>query len=76
MILGFFFCQNFTNANVIHSLWVGLFSFLGADSIYKSLEGKLSSYKDLIGKEENTTSPSEMNPDIQDTDIIGEIDYD
>ena len=76
MILGFFFCQTFTNANVIHSLWVGLFSFLGADTIYKSLEGKLSSYKDLIGKEENTTSPSEMNPDIQDTDIIGEIDYD
>ncbi len=76
MILGFFFCQTFTNANFIHSLWVGLFSFLGADSIYKSLEGKLSSYTDLVGKKDDTNLPSEISPDSQDHDIIGEIDYD
>ncbi len=44
------FCMTFTNISFPNSLWIGLFSFLGADSIYKSLEGKISSYNDIISK--------------------------
>lgn len=44
------FCMTFTNISFSNSLWIGLFSFLGADSIYKSLEGKISSYNDIISK--------------------------
>lgn len=74
MILGFLFCQTFTNVDYINSLWVGLFSFLGADTIYKSLEGKLSSYTDIITKQQNNTDlPSSDTTDY--SDIIGEINY-
>lgn len=52
MVLGIIFCMSFTEANIINSLWVGLFSFLGADTLYKSLEGKLSSFKDIVNKRE------------------------
>lgn len=41
------FCYTFTEVSFPISLWVGLFSFIGADTLYKSLEGKLSSYNDL-----------------------------
>lgn len=48
MIFGVIFCITFTDIEFPESLWVGLFSFIGADTIYKSLEGKLASYQDLI----------------------------
>lgn len=48
MYFGIVFTLTFTEYNFINSLWVGLFSFLGADTIYKSLEDKiLSSYSTL-----------------------------
>lgn len=50
MIVGVVFSITFTNISFPNSLWIGLFSFLGADSIYKSLEGKISSYSDIINK--------------------------
>ena len=50
MIVGVVFSITFTNIGFPNSLWIGLFSFLGADSIYKSLEGKISSYSDIINK--------------------------
>lgn len=50
IIISIFFCKTFTNIDLPNSLWIGLFSFLGADSIYKTLEGKLSSYTDIISK--------------------------
>ncbi len=50
MICSIVFCYTFTNVIFPESLWVGLFSFLGADTIYKTLEGKIASYKDLINK--------------------------
>ena len=46
------FCKTFTNIDLPNSLWIGLFSFLGADSIYKTLEGKLSSYTELVQKKD------------------------
>lgn len=48
------FCKTFTNIDLPNSLWIGLFSFLGADSIYKTLEGKLSSYTELVQKKDIT----------------------
>ncbi len=50
MVFGLVFCITFTNINFPESLWVGLFSFIGADTIYKSLEGKIASYRDIINK--------------------------
>lgn len=52
MVLGIVFCLTFTEASVLNSLWVGLFSYIGADTLYKSLEGKLSSFKDIVEKKE------------------------
>ena len=48
IITGIFFCLTFTNLSFENSLWIGFFSFLGADSIYKALEGKISSYSDIL----------------------------
>ncbi len=48
MLFGVVFTLSFTKYNVIESLWVGLFSFLGADSLYKAFEDKIfSSYSKL-----------------------------
>lgn len=58
MSIGIIFCITFTDINFPTSLWVGLFSFLGADSLYKALEGKLSSYTELINRNK-VTIPTE-----------------
>lgn len=50
IVLGIVFCLTFTEVSIVNSLWVGGFSFLGADTLYKSLEGKLSSFKDIAAK--------------------------
>lgn len=52
IVFAIIFCLSFTEVSVINSLWVGLFSFLGADTLYKSLEGKLTSFSDIITKKE------------------------
>lgn len=49
--MGILFCMSFTTINFPMSLWVGLFSFIGADTIYKSLEGKLKPYREIITKD-------------------------
>lgn len=67
LIIGFFFSKTFSNINNIYSIWVGLFSFLGADSIYRSLEGKISSFSEL-----KKVNPNNNNDNL---DIIGEITY-
>ena len=50
IVISILFCKTFTNIDLPNSLWIGLFSFLGADSIYKTLEGKISSYTDIVEK--------------------------
>jgi hypothetical protein len=50
IITGVIFSYTFTDIKLPNCLWIGLFSFLGADSIYKSLEGTISSYSDIINK--------------------------
>lgn len=58
------FCITFTDITFPNSLWIGFFSFLGADTIYKSLENKLLSYKDLV----NTDTISVKKENIINTD--------
>ncbi len=58
MLIGVVFCLTFTDIKFPTSLWVGLFSFIGADSLYKTLEGKLSSYSDIINRQ-NVSIPKE-----------------
>ena len=47
IILGIFFATAYTNIEFPNSIWIGILSFVGADSIYKSLKGKLLSYTEL-----------------------------
>lgn len=60
IIIGIAFCLTFTEISFPTSIWVGLFSFIGADSIYKSLEGKLSSYTDIINRNKVTISKDKI----------------
>lgn len=80
MIFGILFSFTFASIDYIKSLWVGLFGFLGADSIYKSLEGKLAPYSSLVSKEidkKNTTTNTKNNllENNNKEDVIGEITY-
>lgn len=50
LVIGIIFSYTFTDIKLPNCLWIGFFSFLGADSIYKSLEGTISSYTDIINK--------------------------
>ncbi len=52
IVFAIVFCISFTEISIINSLWVGLFSFLGADTLYKTLEGKLASFSDILNKNE------------------------
>lgn len=44
LVIAIFFCNSFTSIDFPNWIWVGLLSFLGSDTMYKSLEGKLLSY--------------------------------
>ncbi len=53
MIIGSLFAISFSDVNLIYSIWVGFFSFVGADTIYKTLEDKVfKSIKELEKEEE------------------------
>lgn len=85
IVLGFLFSQTFSDISYINSLWTGLFSFLGADTIYKSLEGNLATYEELIEGKSNIQDKDELiatddvvnkNDDtIKNDEIVGEITY-
>lgn len=87
MLFGYFFSMTFASIDYVKSLWVGLFSFIGADTIYRNLEGKLSSYSDLVVRkpaDDNGTATdtdngqqdsSEESNTPSDEEIIGEIHY-
>lgn len=49
LILGTSFALSFSNASMLDALWVGLFSYIGADIIYKAFEDKL--FKSMKSKE-------------------------
>lgn len=87
MVLGFLFTYTFTDLQLYYGFWIGLFSYIGADAIYKALEGKISSYQELavpkniieelkteFSTPETTTSENlETNTEEK---VIGEIKYD
>ncbi|MBQ9019661.1 MAG: hypothetical protein IJ097_05065 [Bacilli bacterium] len=56
LVIGVIFCITFTDITLPTSLWIGLFGFIGADSIYKSLEGKILSYTDILNRKNITIS--------------------
>ena len=64
LVLGVLFCITFTSIAFPESLWIGFFSFIGADTIYKSLEGKLASYSSLVSKD-SIAVPKENLIDIK-----------
>lgn len=48
MLFGIIFTLSFTTYNIINALWVGLFSFIGADTLYKAFEDKIfKSYSNI-----------------------------
>ena len=56
MVISILFCITFTKIKFPHSLWVGFFSFIEADSVYKTLEGKLLSYENIASRKKATIS--------------------
>lgn len=58
MAVSVLFCKTFTDVTLPKSLWIGFFSFIGADSIYKTLEGRIASYEEIINKK-NISIPKE-----------------
>ena len=83
MLFGYFFSMTFASIDYVKSLWVGLFSFIGADTVYRNLEGKLSSYSDLVVNRAPSSDKTNSEENIQDSssdssngdEIIGEIHY-
>ena len=83
MLFGYFFSMTFASIDYVKSLWVGLFSFIGADTIYRNLEGKLSSYSDLVVNRASNSEKTNSEESKQDNssassngdEIIGEIHY-
>ena len=41
MIFGTLFALTFSEVNIQEALWVGFFSFIGADALYKTFEDKI-----------------------------------
>lgn len=68
-IIGILFSMAFSDINIWESLWVGLFSFIGADTLYQNLDGKLSSYADLV-----STKTVKKKQNMED-EIVEEIKY-
>lgn len=48
IIVSIVFCMSFTDITFPNSLWIGLFSFIGADTVYKTLEGKMMPYTEIV----------------------------
>lgn len=59
MVLGTLFSLSFSNTNLVNSLWVGLFSFIGADTLYKLFENKIFKPFGEIYKEDTVEIPKE-----------------
>ena len=49
MIFGTLFTLTFSDVGLKESLWVGLFSFVGADTLYKTFEDKIfKSFSNIV----------------------------
>lgn len=48
MVIGVAFALSFTELSLNNSIWVGLFTWIGADALYKSFEDKIfKKYSDI-----------------------------
>lgn len=52
MIIGTLFTLNFTEESLVYALWVGFFTYIGADVIYKVFEDKFFKSLSTIKEEE------------------------
>ncbi len=60
IIVSIVFCMSFTDINFPNSLWIGLFSFIGADTVYKTLEGKMKTYTEIVEKNTKVIRPENI----------------
>ena len=57
MIFGTLFALTFSDAKLQESLWVGLFSFVGADTLYKAFEDKIfKSFANIVDDKKNVVN--------------------
>ena len=57
MIFGTLFALTFSEAKLQESLWVGLFSFVGADTLYKTFEDKIfKSFANIVDDKNNVVN--------------------
>lgn len=57
MIFGTLFASTFSDAKLQESLWVGLFSFIGADTLYKTFEDKVfKSFANIVDDKKNVVN--------------------
>lgn len=63
LVIGFFFCLAFCNGTILESLWCGFLSVVGADQLYKSLEGKygFKSFLDIVTPTDNGSAGSNIS---------------
>lgn len=53
IIISIYFCNLFTDISLKKSIFVGIISFIGADSIFKTFEGKLKLLSEIIIKKKD-----------------------
>lgn len=59
MLIGTLFALTYGNVDLVNSLWIGFFSFIGADAIYKAFEDKMFKPFSEIYQKEKTEIPEE-----------------
>ena len=53
MSIGILFAICFSEVSIISSVWVGLFTWIGADSLYKAFEDKIfTKFSDIVKKDD------------------------
>ena len=57
MVMGTLFALTFSDIVLVNALWVGLFSFIGADLIYKALEDKVFKSFEEIKEDKKLQEP-------------------
>lgn len=62
MIIGTLFSITFSELGFVNALWVGLVSFIGADTIYKTFEDKIfTKFSDIDNSKNITIDRSDDN---------------
>jgi Na+/melibiose symporter-like transporter len=68
--LGILFSICFSEVSIISSVWVGLFTWIGADTIYKAFENKIfTPFSDIVKKDDTKNIVKEDTISIKRDDI-------